>query len=98
MVCYQHLLKTKSEQGLNEKIINFAKLIIYCEDFNNIIKECYVQIGKGEKVALHCELLYHLYSNSSRAQTFMATNALTILFAALENHEALSESIFKLIT
>lgn len=57
-----------------------------------------MQIGKGLQLKFHLQLLLQLYSNASRPQTFLAKNALSIIFTALDNSPAECETIFKLIT
>ena len=65
------------------KLAKFAKTLLLSEESNKVIKECYVQLGKGQNAKFHLQLLIEIYTQVNKSQTFMATNAFKILIMVL---------------
>jgi len=76
-------MKIKDEKAMGGKLTKFTKTLLLSEESNRFIKQCYVQLGKGQNVKFHILMLIEIYSQVNKPQIFMATNAFKIISMVL---------------
>lgn len=63
--------------------MDYAKAITRGEYANNLIKECYINLGRGNNFKFNTLFLTKLYAETTNKDIFVAGNALAIIIGQL---------------